>query len=96
MKKISSLFLILVIIFALLIGCSNNTLNAKEAQNMNTTEKKSSVKTITDMAGRTMEVPTEITKVYCSGQLGIVMMQNINLDKLLGWGFELRDYEKNI
>lgn len=94
MKKISSIFLILVIIFAFFTGCSSNTLNTKEAQNINIAEKKSSVKTITDMAGRTIEVPAEITKVYCSGQPGIVMMQNVNLDKLLGWCFELRDYEK--
>ncbi len=94
MKKISSLFLIFTIVFSLFTGCTNNAANTKQAQNTNTAEYNSSVKTIKDMAGRTMEVPAKITRVYCSGQPGIVMMHNINLDKLLGWCFELRDYEK--
>ena len=94
MKRISTLLLMLIIISTLFVGCGTNTSNTKYAQNTATTEEKSSVKTITDMAGRKMEVPSEIDKVYCSGQPAIVMMHNINLDKLLGWCFKLRDYEK--
>ncbi|PRR80005.1 ABC transporter substrate-binding protein [Clostridium vincentii] len=88
MKKLSSLFLVFIITSTLFIGCGN-TSNTNESENV-----KSTGKTITDMAGRTMEVPSEINKVYCSGQPAIVMMHNINLDKLLGWCFELKDYEK--
>ena len=94
MKRISSLVLIFIIMSTLFVGCGNNTSNTNDAKNTNVAEEKSSVKTITDMAGRKMEVPSKITKVYCTGQPGIVMMHNINLDKLAGWCFELRDYEK--
>jgi len=94
MKRISPLILVFIIMSTLFVGCGNNTSNTNAAKNTNIAEEKSSVKTITDMAGRKMEVPSKITKVYCTGQPGIVMMHNINLDKLAGWCFELRDYEK--
>lgn len=99
MKRIRGLFLVFLIISTLFVGCGSEKANVDKGENIKATveetdSNKSALKIITDMSGRTMEVPVEITKVYCTGQPGIVMMHNINLDKLLGWCFELRDYEK--
>lgn len=97
MKRYNTLFLIFIIIASILVGCGNSVSNnarEKNTTNLAQASEKEKSKTIKDMAGRTMEVPVKITKVYCNGQPGIVMMHNINLDKLAGWCFELRDYEK--
>ncbi|WP_238917340.1 ABC transporter substrate-binding protein [Clostridium sp. YIM B02555] len=98
MKRYNTLFLIFIIISSILVGCgnsvSNNSAGEKNTTNLVQASEKEKSKSITDMAGRTMEVPKKITKVYCNSQPGIVMMHNINLDKLAGWCFELRDYEK--
>jgi iron complex transport system substrate-binding protein len=97
LKRYNTLFLIFIIIASILVGCGNSVSNnarEKNTTNLAQANEKEKSKTITDMAGRTMEVPAKITKVYCNGQPGIVMMHNINLDKLAGWCFELRDYEK--
>lgn len=40
---------------------------------------------ITDMAGRGVEIPQKIEKVYSTGQPGVVTLYTINPDLLLGW-----------
>lgn len=102
MKRKMSVFLFVVILgCAVFTGCSKDTKetaqeNVKDSMVTENSESETSTetRTIKDMAGRTVEVPLQITKVYSSGQPGIIMMHNINLDKLVGWCFELRDYEK--
>jgi len=50
--------------------------------------------TITDMAGRVVEIPSQVNKVYTSGQVATIMLYCLDPDKLLGWNYELNDLEK--
>ncbi|MBC3887830.1 ABC transporter substrate-binding protein [Acetobacterium paludosum] len=50
-------------------------------------------KTITDMAGRTVEVPAKIDHVYSAGQPGVVALYTLCPDKLMGWCIEPSDAE---
>lgn len=98
MKKTNKILLLLVLfICTLLVGCGarlTNTENTKVNIEAKNSENDNNMRTITDMCGRNVKVPLKITKVYCSGQPGVLIMHNINLDKLAGWCFDLRDYEK--
>lgn len=51
-------------------------------------------KTITDMAGRTVEVPTEINSVYCTSPVGQIMVYTISPDLIAGLNYEASDVEK--
>ncbi len=51
---------------------------------------------ITDMAGRTMLVPKEITSVYTAGSTATIFLYTINPDLMLGWNYQLNDLEKSI
>jgi len=43
------------------------------------------MRTITDMAGRTVDVPETIDKVYSTGQPGVVILYTLAPERLLGW-----------
>lgn len=47
----------------------------------------------TDMAGRTVEVPTVINKVYGTDPVASITMYALAPDKLLGWNYKLSEYE---
>lgn len=85
-KKIVFLCLTAILIFV--TGC-NSISNVSVDKNIESTaNEKSSSETnieITDMAGRTVEVPKEIQTVYSTGQPGVVMLYTLCPDKLLGW-----------
>lgn len=49
---------------------------------------------ITDMAGRTVTVPTEIQSVFSTGPATAIFLYMVAPDKLLGWNYELNDLEK--
>lgn len=51
-------------------------------------------KVITDMAGRQVEVPSVIEKVYSTSAVGSVLLYTLAPDKLAGWNSALRDDEK--
>ncbi len=51
-------------------------------------------RTITDMAGRKVEIPEKINKVYVNHQPGVVLMHTIDLDLLCGYAFDLLPWEK--
>ena len=53
-------------------------------------------RTITDMAGRTVEIPDKINKVYVNHQPGVVLMHTIDLDLLCAYAFNLLPGEKRI
>lgn len=53
-------------------------------------------RTITDMAGRTVEIPDKINKVYVNHQPGVVLMHTIDLDLLCAYAFDLLPGEKRI
>jgi iron complex transport system substrate-binding protein len=50
-------------------------------------------RTIRDMAGRTVTVPSVIRKVYSTGQPGVIMLYTLCPDKLLGWCLPVSDSE---
>lgn len=71
------------------------------APNPSASEEDSSQKTdagdfreITDMAGRTVTVPSEIQSVFSTGPATAIFLYMIAPDKLLGWNYELNDLEK--
>lgn len=51
---------------------------------------------ITDMAGRTMEVPVEIDKVFSTGPVAAIYLYTMDPDRMLGWNYDLNDLEKKI
>lgn len=51
-------------------------------------------RTLIDMAGRKVEIPDKINKVYVNHQPGIVLMHSIDLELLAGWAFNLLPGEK--
>lgn len=53
-------------------------------------------RTITDMAGRKVEIPDKINKVYVNHQPGIILMHTLDLDMLVGWAFDLLPGEKRV
>lgn len=66
----------------------------KQTEKKETPQATAGKKSIIDMAGRQVEIPTEIHKVFAPSQIGIVMLYTINPDKLAGWNFALKDGEK--
>ena len=100
-KRLLSLMLALVLAFSLLSGCGQ-----KPNANQNDTSGKNSVtdteqtdstqREITDMAGRTMMVPTEIDSAFSTGSVSAIYLYTLVPDKLLGWNYELNDLEKSI
>lgn len=51
-------------------------------------------RTITDMAGRSVEIPNVINKVYGTTPVASIYMYTLAPEKLLGWNYELNDWEK--
>lgn len=47
----------------------------------------------TDMAGRTVEIPAEIDKVYGTDPVASITMYMLAPDKLLGWNYAFSEYE---
>lgn len=51
---------------------------------------------ITDMAGRTVTLPAEITSVFPTAPAAAIFLYMVAPDKLLGWNYALNDAEKSI
>lgn len=51
---------------------------------------------ITDMAGRTVTMPTQIDSVFSTGPVAAIYLYTIVPEKLLGWSYALNDIEKSI
>lgn len=56
-------------------------------------EDNSGTRTITDMAGRRVQVPTDIQKIYATGQPGVLMLYTTAPETLLGWCLALTEEE---
>lgn len=52
------------------------------------------LRTITDMAGRSVTVPARISKVFPVAPVAAVYLYTIDPDRLLGWNYKLNDFEK--
>ncbi len=84
MKRFLALLLILSLGLSL-IGCQ-----AKNQANTASEDKQ----TITDMAGRSLEIPQEIKTAYSTGPVGTVFLYTLAPHKLAGWNSPLREIEK--
>jgi len=51
-------------------------------------------RTITDSAGRTVEIPDEVNTVFAAGPPASILVYALKPEALLGWPRALRDYEK--
>ena len=59
-------------------------------------EETAGVREITDMAGRKIEVPEEISSVFSAGPATAIYLYTLAPDRLLGWNYELNDIEKSV
>ena len=53
-------------------------------------------RTLTDMAGREVEVPAVIEKAFSTDPTAAVFLYTLVPDRMLGWNYELNDLEKSI
>ncbi len=51
-------------------------------------------RTITDSAGRTIEIPEDVNRVFAAGPPASILIYALKPDALLGWPRALRDYER--
>ena len=54
-----------------------------------------SLRTITDMVGRTVEVPVRINRVYCTSPVGSVLVYTLAPEKLAGWNYPFTPAERS-
>lgn len=102
-KRLLSMILALLLAFGALTGCSQSSDSSGDTANVesDTTldsgdSQKAETREITDMAGRTMTIPTEIDSVFSTGPVAAISLYTIAPDRLLGWNYELNDIEKSI
>lgn len=93
LNGLTSIMLVLVMIFA--VGCSGNTV--KTSSNTDSKEKISSEKQLSkiiDMAGREIQIPKEIRKVYGVNNNSTYLLYTIVPDKIIGWNLQLTEDTK--
>jgi iron complex transport system substrate-binding protein len=85
-KGTSIIILIILSIFGVtaLVGCTQNEVNVIKEESI-------SSRTITDMAGRKVEVPSEIKKIYSINPMGTILTYTIAPDTLLGWNRKINN-----
>lgn len=77
--------LLLCLLIASLAGCTQQTGQEKAAvQN---------VRTLQDMAGRTVTIPVTVNKVYGTSPVATVMLYTIDPELLAGWSYHMASYE---
>ncbi|MGI5874109.1 MAG: ABC transporter substrate-binding protein [Bacillota bacterium] len=81
MKKIITLFLCLTLLFAF-CACGEEP------------EPAADTRTVTDMAGREVDIPADVETVFATGAVGGVFMYTLAPDMLAAWNGDLRDSEK--
>lgn len=102
-KRLLSMILALLLAFGALTGCSQSSDSSGDTANVESDTSSDSgdsqeaeTREITDMAGRTMTIPTEIDSVFSTGPVAAISLYTIAPDRLLGWNYELNDIEKSI
>ncbi|MFA9463930.1 MAG: ABC transporter substrate-binding protein [Velocimicrobium sp.] len=97
-KKIISLLLVTCLVMSMTVGCSKSNTNdatmntvtdqvmedASEATPEPEAENDSTTKTFTDSAGREVEIPTDITRIACSGSLAQIVLFALAPQMLVG------------
>lgn len=70
----------------LLAGCAQTDTGTEQA----------TTREITDMAGRTVEVSSDIVSVFPTDPVAAIYLYTLAPDRLLGWNYELNDTEKSM
>lgn len=97
-KNILALSFSTMLITSGLVGCNTNEApkeNKEQAkQTEQTKQAEKATRTITDSAGRQVEVPVEISTVAPSGPVAQMVLYTLNPDKLVGWSREPNETTK--
>ena len=109
MKKIKIVTAILLILLITMAACvkpeleeapqvDETTQGEETTQEEETTqgEETPQVREIVDMAGRTVEIPTTIDKIYTKAPVETVYIYQLDPELLLGWNFPPNDVEKEL
>lgn len=90
-------------------GCSNTPVSSPPDSQLNANQEEAPVqeenkaeqeqklldtREITDMAGRKVTVPSHIKKVFSTSPVTAIYIYTVNPDKLLGWNYDLNEYER--
>lgn len=73
-----------------------NSVSDAAESSLSASNPQNETRTITDMAGRTMTIPNEITSVFSTGSNTTIYIYTLAPELLLGWNYELNDAEKGI
>ncbi|MDD4715484.1 MAG: ABC transporter substrate-binding protein [Oscillospiraceae bacterium] len=86
-KKPLALILAFLLICTVFSGCSNKaaTTSASPSEGMETAGAQGAVRTITDMAGRTVQIPTNVTKVMGAANPDGMILYTIDPSLMVGW-----------
>lgn len=91
-KKSIAYLLSFLIIWTMLPGCAT----AEPSVQTPAAESAPAVRQITDMAGRTVSIPTQIDSVFSCSTSTAIYLYTLVPDLLLGWNYALNDIEKSI
>ena len=96
-KRFISLFIIMTLIASLLVGCNKQATNQNEAIANHEVSIESDISgdmELVDMAGRKVEIPVNVEKIFSTGAVGTILIYSLNPEKMVGWNYELREGEK--
>lgn len=94
MKRFNNIvvFLSIFIIFFSFIGCSDKAKSTSINSTLTDNHKKSG-SSITDMGGRTVELPEKIEKVYGANPMSTILLFTLVPDKIIGWNSQIPNKE---
>ncbi|MCL2079908.1 MAG: ABC transporter substrate-binding protein [Oscillospiraceae bacterium] len=87
MKKITSLFLALILLLGILTACASSD---------SATDTPADDREITDMAGRTVIIPAEIESIFPVNPIAAIYTYMLAPELLLGWNYELNNVERSM
>lgn len=86
--KLVAVALLCLMALPFAMGCSGGDQNAdsqKQEQGAAQEEPQATEREITDMAGRTVTIPTQVDAVYCAVPTGEAMVATLAPEKIIGW-----------
>lgn len=97
-NKLLSTLIVLCISLSMLVGCASSEEDTKTEESVmeENVQEEAETREITDMAGRTVEIPAVIDKVFPVSNISSIYLYTMNPEHLLGWNYELNDLEKEI
>lgn len=96
-NRLLSLLMVLCLTLGMLVGCgSADDTKADTEEKTATTQEEATTREITDMAGRTVEIPTTVEKIFPVSSISAIYIYTMAPEYLLGWNYDLNDLEKEI